>query len=126
MRYRLRTLLIVLAIGPPMIWIAYYRWASLTSPKPQPRGSIIHTARFIGNKRFSDTKFTRTLGLRQSEPTFLNPRWSEAARLKIIELYRQAGYRQVEVTVMEGGKVGDTNAIFQIEEGRAATSAPSN
>src|SRR5690349_21037567 len=126
MRFRLRTLMIVLALGPPMIWIAYHRWASLTSPMPQPRGSIIHTARFMGNRRIGDAKLTRTLGLRQSEPTFLNPRWSEAARLKIIELYRRAGYREVEVTLLEGSKVGDTNAIFQIEEGRAATSAPSN
>jgi hypothetical protein len=126
MRYRLRTLLILLAIGPMVIWIAYHRWASLTSPKPEPRGSIIHTARFSGNKRISDVKLKRTLGLRQTEPTFLNPRWSEAARLKIIELYRQAGYRDVNVTLMEGGKVGDTSAIFQIEEGRAATSEPSN
>jgi hypothetical protein len=122
-RYKLRTLLLFLAVGPPLIWFVYQRWESARSPKPPQRGPIIHTAKFLGNRRFSDVKLRRTLDLRQSEPTFLNPRWCDAARLKIIALYRQAGHREVEVTLVEGGKAGDVNAVFRIEEG--AIVAPS-
>jgi hypothetical protein len=33
MRYRLRTLLIVLALGPPVLWVVWLLWPH---PKPEP------------------------------------------------------------------------------------------
>ena len=34
MRYRLRTLLIVLALGPPLIWAIWLAWQTMQSDAP--------------------------------------------------------------------------------------------
>ncbi len=39
MRFRLRTLMILLAVGPPLLWAAWLLWDSLRpSPPPPDKG----------------------------------------------------------------------------------------
>jgi hypothetical protein len=66
MRFRLRTLLIVLALAPPILAIAYLTIA----PKPKPHrpqaGPWIDRATFQGNRQYSDKKLARLIGLKSS------------------------------------------------------------
>jgi hypothetical protein len=47
MRYRLRTLLIVLAVGPPVLWAAYLAWDLLRSSPPPAEKPIYYSHRFV-------------------------------------------------------------------------------
>jgi len=42
MRYRLRTLLIVLALGPAVLWAAWLAWKTLRSSPPPAEYNIGH------------------------------------------------------------------------------------
>ena len=49
MRYRLRTLLIVLALGPPLLWGGYVAWGRYSAWREQQlRQSLVNTARISG------------------------------------------------------------------------------
>jgi hypothetical protein len=114
MRYRLRTLLIVLAIGPPLLAGAYFFWASRHAPLPPPKGPIIYEAKFSGNRRHARVQFIRVIGLRQG--IRLSPKSAEEARQKIVGIYERNGYPQVSVQVVEGGNLGDKSLAFKIVE----------
>jgi hypothetical protein len=117
MRYRLRTLLILLAILPPLLAAGYFLWVSRHTPPTRPKGPIIYQAKFVGNRRHADVEFIRKIGLRAG--LRLNPNSAEQARKKIIELYHRDGCPQVNVRLLEGGKVGDKTLAFQINEGNS-------
>jgi hypothetical protein len=120
MRFRLRTLLILMALLPPVLAIFYFILApNSAQPRPQ-QGIWIYHARFIGNRSFSDKKLTKAIGLLNSNGIHgwrLSADSAEDSRKKIEQLYRQAGYLQVMVTVLTGGKQIDKELIFEIREG---------
>ena len=117
MRFRLRTLLIVLAILPPLLAAGYLLWMSRQTPR-RPDGPIINQAKFIGNRCFSDNKLSQEIGLKQVFR--LDTDSAEQSRLKITQIYLRAGYPQATVQLLEGGKDGDKTLAFKISEGKPA------
>jgi outer membrane protein assembly factor BamA len=118
-RYKLRTLLIVLAVLPPLLAAGYLLWMSGQKPR-RPDGPIIYQAKFIGNRCFSDSKLTHEIGLKQVFRLDMDS--AEQSRLKITQLYLRAGYPQATVQLLEGGKDGDKTLAFKISEGKRARS----
>jgi hemolysin activation/secretion protein len=121
MRFRLRTLLIVLALGPPILAIAYLTIASKPKPNRPQAGPWIDRATFQGNRQYSDKKLAKLIGLKSSTGIHglrLNAQSAEQARSKIEQFYRGAGYRQATVTVLSGTKPADKELVLNICEGR--------
>jgi Surface antigen variable number repeat len=120
MRYRLRTLLILMALLPPLLAVCYL----LLAPSPKRRnpqeGHWIYDARILGNRLFSEKKLLKVIGLPISNGIKgwrLNADSAEDSRQKIEHLYHQAGYLQAVVSLRSGGKRGDLELIFEIREG---------
>ena len=111
MRYRLRTLLILLAVGPPLLAITYTYFAAA----PPVHGPIIHGADFAGNRAISRKRLDRETGLRNGAR--LSPRIAEQARVRIQQIYFEAGFSQATVVIVEGGRPEDKRLAFQIVEG---------
>jgi hypothetical protein len=42
MRYRLRTLLLVLAVGPALLWLAYWSAREINKPSAPAEGTILY------------------------------------------------------------------------------------
>src|SRR5438105_4791151 len=120
MRYRLRTLLIVLTLGPPFLATCYLAFTPDSSQRRQEQGHWVYQARFIGNRQYSDKKLTKLIGLLNSNGVRgwrLNTDSAEDARKKIETFYHQAGYRYAVVNVLAGDKPGDKELAFEIREG---------
>jgi len=66
MRYRLRTLMILLALRPPLGAIVYWQFAPRRVWRKQTEGALIRQVRFIGNTAFSDIELKRVTGVGQS------------------------------------------------------------
>ena len=115
-RYKLRTLLILLAIGPPLMSIGYF--ARMPGQGQTVKGPIIYQAKFVGNCQISDKKLAKVIGVR--EGLRLNKNLAAHSRYKIKECYFLAGLQQPTVTLLEGDKAGDKNVVFQINEGSTA------
>ena len=114
LRFKLRTLLIVLTLGPPLLATGYFSFLSRRSPPAPRKGPIIYEAKFSGNRRHARVEFIRAIGLRQGFR--LSPKSAEQARQKIVDIYARNGYRQVEVQIVAGNQVGDTSLAFRIIE----------
>src|SRR5262245_29725279 len=117
MRYRLRTLLIVLALAPLLASTVYFRVASHLMWQRRFEGPLVRQAKFIGNRAISDKKLSKEIGI--AAGVRLNAYWTEQACRKIEELYFQAGHSRAKVTLLEGDKKGDRNLVFRINEGGA-------
>ena len=120
MRYRLRTLMIVMALVPPLLAICYWATAPSSVRGRGQQGHWIYEAKFVGNRMYSDKKRTKLIGLMNSNGIRgwrLNADSAEDARKKIEQFYRQAGYSQVVVRVLTGGKRADKELILEIREG---------
>jgi len=115
MRYRLRTLLVVLALAPLLASIGYFRVASHLAWQRRFEGPLVRQAKFIGNRAVSDKKLRKEIGI--AAGIRLNAHWTEQARRRIEELYIQAGHPKAKVTLVEGDKKGDRNLVFLINEG---------
>ena len=63
MRFRLRTLLIVLALGPLLISIGYLRLSSRQRWLHRKHGPFIRQATFVGNQAYSDRKLAKVIGV---------------------------------------------------------------
>lgn len=80
--------------------------------------SVMGGVGFTGNKRFSQKKLRESTNLFSSR--IINDHDLAAARAKIIELYREAGYPDVKVTWRhtKTARSGYNDVIFDIVEGR--------
>ena len=121
-RYRLRTLLIVLALGPPVLANAYFAIAPQSTPQRRQKGIWITSARFNGNRRYSDTKLAKVIGLENGTGAIgfrLTTDLAVELRKNIEQLYHRAGYRQatVKVRTRTGPKPQGKELIFDIREG---------
>jgi len=78
---------------------------------------MIQHIRFVGNQRIT----TRTLGKKSGIDVgdSMDPYVVEEARRRLEAYYHEKGYDAAKVTTVEGGKPGDLNAVFLIDEGRA-------
>ena len=76
----------------------------------------INYLRHLGNRGMSEKKLIKEHGLKVGDP--LNAFSSEEARRKIEELYRQDGYPNATVSLLEGNKKDDQGVVFLINEGQ--------
>src|SRR5262245_2329121 len=111
MRFRLRTLLIVLAVLPPLLAACYLSLAPNAMRQNRQEGHWIYGARILGNRLYSDKKLLKLIGLPITSSGIkgwrLNADSAEDSRNKIEQLYHQAGYLQAVVSLRSGGKRGD-------------------
>jgi outer membrane protein assembly factor BamA len=120
MRYRLRTLTIVLAIGPPVLAIAYFAIAPKSTPQRPQKAIWITGVRFNGNRQYSDRKLGKVIGLENGTGAIgfrLTTDLAVESRKKIEELYHRAGCRHATVKVRTGPKQHGKELIFDIREG---------
>jgi outer membrane protein insertion porin family len=71
--------------------------------------------KYFGNDRIRDKKLADTTKLKKGDP--LSPYEVEEGRRKIEQFYRDRGFYQVQVTVLEGTKSTDQGAVYLIHEG---------
>jgi len=114
-RYNLRTLLIVVALGPMIIAIGYVQFAKRSVWLHRKDGPLIQDARFLGNRSHSDKKLAKVIGVRQG--IRLNSYTAEESLQKIKAFYVRQGYRRVQVMLLEGDRRNDKQRVFQIVEG---------
>ncbi|GAB6187125.1 hypothetical protein JCM17478_26270 [Thermopirellula anaerolimosa] len=80
---------------------------------PRP---LLHYVTYAGNRAFDAKRLTKETGLNAGDPL---DNWQvEEARRRILELYRNKGFPDASVTIIEGNKPEDRGAIFLINEGR--------
>ena len=115
MRYRLRTLLILMAVAPPLGSIVYFQVVSHMKWQHRLEGPWIRQAKFLGNRAFSDKKLAKVTGVGKS--VRLNAYTAWESRRKIEELYHTGGFPKATVSIFEGDKPGDKNLVFVINEG---------
>lgn len=72
--------------------------------------------RFIGNEKIKDKKLLEQAGIREGDP--LNRFSVEEARRRIEQFYRDKGYTEAHVSVIEGTKPEDAGIVFRIHEGK--------
>ncbi|HEY2414617.1 MAG TPA: POTRA domain-containing protein [Pirellulaceae bacterium] len=116
MRYKLRTLLIVLALGPLLLSIAYFQFQPYLAWRKRKSGPLIRQARFLGNRAFSDKKLLKVAGVHES--IRLNPYTASQSLRKLQTFYSDQGYLQAQIAVLEGNRPRDKTLAFQITEGR--------
>jgi hypothetical protein len=128
MRFRLRTLLIVVTLGPPMLATCYLLLAPNAKRHHGQEGHWIYGARIIGNSLHTDKKLLKVLGLPMSPSGIrgwrLNTDSAEDARNKIEQFYHQAGHPYAVVSLRSGGKRGDKELILEIQEGNRVARLP--
>jgi len=73
--------------------------------------------RYLGNVKVASKKLAKETELKKGDA--LDPYAVEEGKRKIEAYYEQKGYTNVQVTIMEGNRVGDRGAIFLINEGNA-------
>jgi outer membrane protein assembly factor BamA len=115
MRFRLRTLLVFLAIGPPLLAVGYFYFVSHVAWRHRLEGHWVRQAKFLGNTAFSDKKLAKVTGVGQS--VRLNAYSAGELVRKIRAFYFQQGFSEAKVTVVEGDRVGDRSLVFEIVEG---------
>lgn len=71
--------------------------------------------RYVGNEDVSDRKLDKDIGLKPGDP--LNGFAVEEARRRLQKIYRDKGYADAHIEVIEGTKPGHQGVAFQIHEG---------
>jgi hypothetical protein len=116
MRYGLRTLLILLAVGPPLGSVGYFQVVSHMAWRQRLEGPWICRAKFLGNRAFTDKKLAKVTGVDKSIRLNAYTAWESLHKVKAF--YAREGYLQAKVTLLEGDQPGDKNLTFQIIEGQ--------
>jgi outer membrane protein assembly factor BamA len=114
-RFRLRTLLIVLALGPLLLSIAYFQFQPYLTWRNRKSGPLIRQAKIIGNRAFSDKKLLKVIGIH--EGIRLNSYTTSQYLRKLQAFYSDQGYGQARITVLEGNRPHDKTLAFQVIEG---------
>src|SRR5262245_11930733 len=115
MRYRLRTLLILFAIAPLFLSVAYFQFQHHRAWRRRFEGPFIHQAKFLGNYAFSDKKLLKVSGVNKS--VRLNAYNTDQSLRKLQSFYSQQGYAQAKISIVEGHSPRDKSLVFQISEG---------
>src|SRR4051794_8626481 len=89
-RYKLRTLLIVAALGPLLLAVSYFQLARHFAWLHRNDGPFIQRAKFLGNLGYSDKKLAKVIGLNQG--IRLNAYAAGESLQKIKAFYVQQGY----------------------------------
>lgn len=76
----------------------------------------IGEVKFLGNRGLSDKKLLKEIGVKAGDP--LNAYTAEESRRKLEDVYRQQGFAQATVSLVEGNKAGDHDLVFLINEGQ--------
>ena len=76
---------------------------------------VLKTVEFRGRTKIKEKELIESTGLKPGARA--DHIRNQLAVAQIRQLYQEKGYELVEVTLIEGGKPGDRNAIFQIFEG---------
>lgn len=71
--------------------------------------------KYIGCQAVSRNKLAKKTELKKGSP--LDPYAVDEGKRKIEEVYRDKGYNDVQVSILEGNKKGDKGAIYLINEG---------
>ncbi len=71
--------------------------------------------RDIGNDKVKDKQLNKDLGLKAGDP--LNRFTVEEARRRLEQLYRDKGFAEAHIEILEGTEAGDQGVVFQIHEG---------
>jgi len=115
MRYRLRTLLIFLAIAPLLLSIAYFQLQRNLAWRHRREGPLIRRAKFEGNRQFSNKKLLKIIAI--NEGIRLNAYSADQSLRKLQAFYAQQGYPQTKITLLAGHHQGDKSLAFEITEG---------
>ncbi|HMO91165.1 MAG TPA: POTRA domain-containing protein [Pirellulaceae bacterium] len=78
---------------------------------------VVESVRFVGNRALSDRKLREESGVEPGQP--LNRHSLQMAKQRITELYREKGYANTEVEIIEsdaGGSSNDQSLVFLIHE----------
>jgi outer membrane protein insertion porin family len=78
---------------------------------------VIRFVEYLGNEHIRTKKLNKETDLKVGGP--IDPYAVEEARRKIIALYQQNGYNEVQVTILKGTKPDDQGIVFVIHEGPA-------
>ena len=112
----MRTLLVLLALAPPLLSIGYFQFAAQQVWHHRQEGPWIRQAKFMGNQMFSNKKLAKVIGA--SESLRLNAYTATDSLRKLKTFYAQAGFAQARVTLLEGARRGDKALAFRIVEGQ--------
>ena len=76
---------------------------------------VLHHVRYVGNEKVGRKKLDQEVGIKPGDA--LDPFAVEDGRRRIEELYREKGFSQVRVTIVEGTEASDRGATYLINEG---------
>ncbi len=76
---------------------------------------IVKSVEFIGNERLLDRQLRKHAGIEKGDA--LDPISINSARGRLIELYQDKGFNQIDVQIRRGLKPGDRDVEFMINEG---------
>lgn len=78
---------------------------------------VIRYVEYLGNDGIADKKLAKETGLKIGGS--VDPYAVEEARRKLVSLYHDSGYNDVQITVAEGTKAADRGIVFVINEGKS-------
>jgi outer membrane protein insertion porin family len=76
---------------------------------------VLQDIKYVGSESITKKVLAKETGLKVGDA--IDPYAIQEARKKIEDLYQRRGFGKIRVTVLEGDRVGDTRAIFLINEG---------
>ncbi|MFO0925253.1 MAG: POTRA domain-containing protein [Pirellulales bacterium] len=77
---------------------------------PTVRSIVYH-----GNKKLDDSLLSKHAGIVKGDP--INAASAKQAESRLIDLYRDKGFANADVTLVSGGKQNENDVIFRISEG---------
>ncbi len=77
--------------------------------------SVMEYVRYVGNERIKDKALNKELGLKAGDP--LDRFVVEESRRRMEQFYRDKGYVEAHVEIIEGTQPGDKGVVLQVHEG---------
>jgi outer membrane protein insertion porin family len=75
----------------------------------------LETIKYVGNHAIKRKQLAKQTGLKPGDP--VDPYALEEGRRKLEEYYRSKGFSKVQITIIEGSRPSDRQAIYLIDEG---------
>ena len=75
----------------------------------------LESIKYVGNHAIKRKQLAKQTGLKPGDP--IDPYALEEGRRKLEEYYRSKGFSKVQITIVEGSRPGDRQAIYLIDEG---------
>jgi outer membrane protein insertion porin family len=76
---------------------------------------VIRYVEYLGNSGIRDKKLTKETDLKVGGP--VDPYAVEEARRRMLTLYRESGFNNAQITILEGNEATDQGIVFVINEG---------